>query len=68
MPNPDYFLTEATVPYYHFMCYFLNEATMPVTLCPASLPFSRMGSGFPLLSRVYTLAEDDSRQKRTAVH
>ena len=31
--------------------------------CPASSPFSQMGSGFPLLSGVYTLAEVTPRRR-----
>ena len=34
-----------------------------LSLCPASLPFSRMGSGFPLPSGVYTLAEVTRRRR-----
>ena len=34
-----------------------------VYTCPPSLPFSRMGSGFPLPSGVYTLAEVTRRRR-----
>ena len=37
--------------------------TCTVLYCPAGLPFSRMGSGFPLLSGVYTLAEVTRRRR-----
>ena len=39
------------------------ELYLRMSICPASLPFSGMGSGFPLPSGVYTLAEVTRRRR-----